>query len=374
MGYSAYELAHAWQSAERFPPAVGHALEHAPFGAPELLFAVPEHKVSMPGRGGSSATDLFALARAVSGDLIAIAVEGKVRESFDKPVSEWLVDPRGNRPNRQQRLAGAETLGLRDRELNDLPYQLLHRSAAPIIEAGRYNAEHALMLVHSFSETMDHHVEYVAFAEAMGVTGMPGQVEFVGVRDGVQFYLCWIADQPRTQPHAGEPEAILLDALAWLRGTYAEHRFFKERDVEAALQQRMSELLDERRSHWCVVENYKTIDLAVVDRTTPDAVAVGVEIKYEPDHARPGEEARRKTGKHPVTDWPAISKDVNKIHSLVETGAVSVGYAILIDEGGHHRRSHPTPAFGVWQLWGTDTDRTMATAILTERVGQPRGS
>jgi hypothetical protein len=54
-----------------------------------------------------------------------------------------------------------------------------------------------------------------------------------------------------------------------LRDTYGEHRFFKERDVEAALQRRMNELFEERRSDWRVYENHKVpgkqLDLAVVD-------------------------------------------------------------------------------------------------------------
>ena len=69
-----------------------------------------------------------------------------------------------------------------------------------------------------------------------GATGSPGRVEAVGRRDGIELHPCWIADQPRHHTHAGEPEHVFLEALDWLRETYREHRFFKERDVEAALQ------------------------------------------------------------------------------------------------------------------------------------------
>lgn len=86
----------------------------------------------------------------------------------------------------------------------------------------------------------------------------------------------------------------MIEALDWLRETYRDHRYFKERDVEAALQQRTTQLFEERRAPWCAIENYKTIDLAVVDRKAPGRIAVGAEMKYEPDHSRPGEEARRR--------------------------------------------------------------------------------
>lgn len=110
VGYSAYELAHARQAAEKFPPTVAAVLATAPFGAPELHFAFPEHKVRVPGRGGDSATDLFALARSAAAELVTIAVEGKVGESFDKPVRKWLADPKGSHEYRQDRLEGLAKL------------------------------------------------------------------------------------------------------------------------------------------------------------------------------------------------------------------------------------------------------------------------
>lgn len=370
VGYSAYELAHAWQAAEAFPAAVGAALTRSRFGELDLLLALPEHKVAVPGRGGNSATDLFVLGRSAAGDLVAIAVEGKVAERFDKPVRDWLDDPKGDAENRGRPIEGlAELLDLTGASLDAIPYQLLHRTAAALIEAGRYNAAHAVLLVHSFSPDLEHHADYERFARLLGATGVPGRVESAGSRHGVELHLCWVADQPRAQIHSGEPEAVLLEALDWLRRTYREHRFFKERDIEAALQRRMTEHFEELRANWCVIENYKTLDLAVVDRRMPGKIRLGAEMKYEPDHLRPGEEARRQTGKHPVTDWPAVAKDRDKLRSQVADGLVEMGYALLIDESGYHRRSKTPPPFGEWHVWGRDSDRRMAPAVLIERMG-----
>lgn len=377
VGYSAYELAHAWQSAEQFPPAVSSALANTPFGPLELLFAFPEHKVSVPGRGGDSATDLFALGRSASGELVTIAVEGKVRESFDKPVREWIGDPKGNRENRLIRLEGlARILGLDVAGLNDVPYQLLHRAAVPVLEAKRLNAAHAVLLVHSFSPEHAHLDEYRVFAELFTASGQVGALESAGLRDGVELHLCWVADHARSQAHQGEPEPVLLEALDWLRETYGERRFFKERDVEAALQQRMTELFEERRSDWRVYENHrlpgKQLDLAVVDRHQPREVALGIELKYEPDHARAGEDMRGDTAKFPVCLADEIEKDIHQVERCVRERLIKVGYALLLDEGGYWRTRH-TPPGGDCTVWGNDSGQRMAPALYVTRIGAETG-
>src|SRR5690606_36029318 len=86
MGYSARTLAQCWEAARALPPEVAALFPPQT----ELRLAVPEHKVPLP-RGRDSQNDLFALLR--NGDrTIALTVEGKVAESFDRPVAEWLID------------------------------------------------------------------------------------------------------------------------------------------------------------------------------------------------------------------------------------------------------------------------------------------
>ena len=77
-GYSAKTLAHCWEAANGLPPEIASMLE--PQGRAELLIAIPEYKVSLPGSSlGASQNDVFALARV--GDLTyAVMVEGKVNE------------------------------------------------------------------------------------------------------------------------------------------------------------------------------------------------------------------------------------------------------------------------------------------------------
>ena len=67
-----------------------------------MLLGMPERKVPLPGQGKPSFSDLFVLAKS-RGDLIAMAVEGKVSEEFDALVSDWLR----REPLRDHKLPGS---------------------------------------------------------------------------------------------------------------------------------------------------------------------------------------------------------------------------------------------------------------------------
>lgn len=112
-GFSARSLAYAWESAKGFPPEIQDLFTRSdpPFHDIELLLTIPEHKVLMPPYGGHpSQNDIFELAKDSDDNLIALTVEGKVSESFDKNLSEWNAE---GSPGKQKRLAFIkETLGL----------------------------------------------------------------------------------------------------------------------------------------------------------------------------------------------------------------------------------------------------------------------
>jgi hypothetical protein len=134
-GYSARTLAYAWQEAHGFPAEVGSVLASV-FPSAELLLALPEHKVPLPGGARSSQNDIWVLARSEH-QLISMAVEGKVSEPFGPTVQEWQTE---SSPGKVKRLAFLLSL----LGLSSIPdttrYQLLHRTASAIIEAQRFNA------------------------------------------------------------------------------------------------------------------------------------------------------------------------------------------------------------------------------------------
>lgn len=192
-GYSAKELAMSWLHADGFPPKVESVLRRSPhFHDIEMLLGVPEHRVSVPGRGPDSQNDVWVLAQA-GGRFVSIAVEGKVEESFDDTVGELLV---GASVNRRFRHAGlAKILGLDDAIPNDIRYQLVHRTASAILEAQRFNAAHAIMLVHSFSQSHTHFGDFERFVGLFDCAASRDTVISVGEWSGVQLHFAWVTGE-----------------------------------------------------------------------------------------------------------------------------------------------------------------------------------
>lgn len=200
-GYSAKALAYSWEYAGGFPEEVEEVLSDSQFSKAELLIAFPEYRTPLPGGRRQSQTDLLVLAE-VQGELLAVAVEGKVREDFGPTVQEWL----GDNPSRGKRIRLrflAQKLGINDldnRELRHIRYQLLHRTAAAVIEAERFNARYAVMLVHSFSQEDEHFEDYRDFLDLLGIAGddvSPNSVIPVGNRGGIDLFLAWVRGNAR---------------------------------------------------------------------------------------------------------------------------------------------------------------------------------
>lgn len=198
-GFSARTLAYSWQEAESFPLEVHAVLSASPhFSDIELLFAIPEHKVPLPGGVRSSQNDVWALARA-HGNLVSIAVEGKVSETFGPTMQEWLADASSGKAERLAYLCtelGIET----EVQLPDsLRYQLLHRTASAVIEAKRFNAAHAIMLVHSFSQSAppEWFQDYFDFVRLFGGSAETGKLVSVGTRNGVSLHFAWACGDAR---------------------------------------------------------------------------------------------------------------------------------------------------------------------------------
>lgn len=154
-GYSAMALACCWQEArDKFPDTITKVFKSSGvkiFEDAELLCAFPEYKVELPPDGGRpSQNDIFILARG-DNQLISIAVEGKVKENFgNNTVNEWLSikEPGSNKDLRLNFLC--DVLQLNKKQINHIRYQILHRAASAVIQAKKFNAQNALMLIHSF--------------------------------------------------------------------------------------------------------------------------------------------------------------------------------------------------------------------------------
>lgn len=202
-GYSAKALAHCWEAAAGFPPSVqaifdGSRFEE--FHGLEMLIGIPEHRVPLPGGRRASQTDLFVLARAHDG-LAAIAVEGKVAEPFGPLVRDWIAptpssiegepDIAPSEGKRERLTFLCSRLGLAADDIADARYQLVHRSVSALIEARRFAARYAVMLVHSFSERDDSFADYERFAAMLGADTARDELFAARVPGDVPLYLGW---------------------------------------------------------------------------------------------------------------------------------------------------------------------------------------
>jgi hypothetical protein len=191
MGFSARTLAQCWEAAgAKFPQEIAALL---PDGTEPLIIA-PEWKTPLPGGRRESQSDILVLARTASGTM-ALTIEGKVDESFDRLTSEWLGD---GTPGKAERLAFlCATLGLSQDAALHLRYQLLHRTAAAVIEARRFCAQSAGMIVHSFSPGLRWLEDFSVFAGALGAAATAGESAVVTLPGGMPLTLGWAKGEAR---------------------------------------------------------------------------------------------------------------------------------------------------------------------------------
>jgi hypothetical protein len=193
-GYSARTIAHCWEAANGFPAEVRQVLsQHGALKGIEPLFIVPERQVKLDNARAPSQNDIWVLARSSTG-LVSITVEGKVNESFDVTLGEWLRTPSTGKTSRLEFLT--RTLGLAGAVPESTRYQLLHRAASALIEAERFQAKHAVMLVHSFSESHQWFNDFENFCALFGLRAHVGQLVTTNVGD-MPLHLGWVHGDER---------------------------------------------------------------------------------------------------------------------------------------------------------------------------------
>ena len=196
-GHSAKALAYCWEEAQGFPKSIARVFSQSQFEhfqQIEFVLGFPEYRTPLPGGRKPSQSDIFLLARS-GNKLITIAVEGKVDEPFGQTVSEWQQpDSQGKR----DRLGALRRrLGLLSSDLYHIRYQLLHRTASALIEAERFRASCALMLVHSFNQEHKGYDDYEAFLQLFGRSAARNQITFLGEKNEVGLYASWVTGERR---------------------------------------------------------------------------------------------------------------------------------------------------------------------------------
>ena len=192
-GYSARATAYAWQEANGFPTEIADLLSSASddnLREVELLLAIPEHKVYFPPmHGHPSQNDVFALAKAINGDLLSIAVEAKVLEPFDLTVDEWIVDPTRGKTERLEFLK--DKLHIVGKPIGNIRYQLLHRLCSALLEAERFSAKYAILVIHSFSQLDEWFDDFVAFLSLYDQEAVVGQLVALDLSIATKVFAGW---------------------------------------------------------------------------------------------------------------------------------------------------------------------------------------
>jgi hypothetical protein len=194
-GRSAKAVADSWFNANDIPPRVRAVLDQAPeLRAAELVDAWLERCTDLGDkRGSASQTDLLAVL-GTGDELVVMAIEAKVTESFGPFVSEWIGNGSEGKEDRMRRLCAL--LGFDPSEVGDLRYQLFHRTAAAILEARRYRARRAVLMVHSFCEHATGLEDFVSFFDRMGAKGVgKDKLSAPAAIGGVTLWVGWTADQ-----------------------------------------------------------------------------------------------------------------------------------------------------------------------------------
>ncbi len=210
--HSAAQVAHSWEAAQDLPRPVRTVLETAePFRGLELLLALPEHQVALPPGGHPSQTDVWALARGADG-LLSIATEGKVHEPVGDTVGEVLRSGSDGQRDRIRHVC--KMLGLAEPP-EAIRYQLLHRAVSALLEAERFGARHAVVLVQSFGVGDTGFEDFGAFARVLGAGAAIDRVVPTTVTDPARLWLAWVRMGPAKPlfmyvPEPGQPKPAAL--------------------------------------------------------------------------------------------------------------------------------------------------------------------
>ena len=162
-----------WEDSQpRLPSEITQVFEDS--GEPslsnlELLVAIPEWEVELPGGDTASQTDILAITSNQAG-LVILGVEAKVDEPFGPTLAEKKSGATEGQLGRIDYLE--QELGCVVPFEDHIRYQLLHRTVSTLLTARAFHASVAVMLVHSFSPVSKWRDDFEAFCESLGCVSL----------------------------------------------------------------------------------------------------------------------------------------------------------------------------------------------------------
>ncbi|MEO9887068.1 MAG: hypothetical protein ABJR05_14480 [Balneola sp.] len=191
---SAKELAYCWERSNGFPTRIKRMMNKSPMSDlhnHQIVLAIPEFKVPLPGGNKASQNDIFVLSKSTDGSLFSIMIEGKVSESFGPTIEEWLKEASEGKQKRLEFLC--QQLGIHSEVPKELRYQLFHRTVSAILTAQQFNTNKAIMLVHSFSKTAESLRDFSNFVHFLGQEC--GENELVKIENSnCELFIGWVSE------------------------------------------------------------------------------------------------------------------------------------------------------------------------------------
>jgi len=189
----------AWEQASGLPPEIAAIFANADdafLRDCELAIAIPEYKVNLAGGPPASQNDVFCLLTSESG-LVAMTVEAKAREDFGDTLDTWRN--RTSEDGVSMRLGQIQpAIGLTGVIPGDIRYQLLHRTASAVLEAQRFHANYAVMIVHSFvdDDTRNHFDDYKRFLSLYEKEAVKNKLIALRQTGTHRLYSAWVTSTP----------------------------------------------------------------------------------------------------------------------------------------------------------------------------------
>jgi len=199
-GFSAMSTALSWEGANGLPPEIHSLFKNAEDVAMRdatLALAIPEYKVDLAGGTRPSQNDVFALL-SCTGGLISMMVEGKAREDFDVPLGVWKE--RTSESGVKARLAHiTDNIGITNPLPDDVRYQLLHRTASAVIEARRFHAKYAVVVIQSFVSNDDenHYSDFCKFIRLYESSPIKDALIELSRPHGCKIFAGWVQSTSR---------------------------------------------------------------------------------------------------------------------------------------------------------------------------------
>jgi len=198
-GFSAMSTAYSWENAGGIPKEIAALFQYADeplLRDAELALAIPEYKVGLDGGPRPSQNDVFAILSCSHG-LITMMVEGKAREDFDSPLGDWKK--RRSSYGAKTRMAHIiENIGLERTIPDSIRYQLLHRAASAVIEAKRFHAPFAVIIVQSFvvDDSQNHYDDFCAFVRLFNKVPTKGKLIEISRPQERRLFAAWVQSKP----------------------------------------------------------------------------------------------------------------------------------------------------------------------------------